>query len=594
MESHFQRNLEILSKRDRSLAERIARCDLTGRFLVLKSRSGLPTLVTDGGNGVPRFLHSPSDPSREAEKLVKGSIFKRENSTVLFGFGLGYLPRRIAEIMEKGHVLHLFELSAEILKLAMTHTDLGGLLSNTDVHIHHQDSRSDRRYLELIQARAILGGIDKLSIPSLRDLHSSEYDEIDRRIERHIRSVLSSYSSFNSTMVQRIDNLFKNMAHIQESVPIDHLQGALKGKPAIVVAAGPSLTGVIPFLKEKTEELFTIAVDTALAPLLKNGITPDLAAACESHPAKIRAITTIEEDSLKSIPLVFTPTAHPEVVRRFQRKIIANIEDSLASWFVNIDRQVTTFRDLQTVSKLGFLTARLMGADPIILAGLDLSFPLNREHAEGCPVTWTMDFDGGDFLWVPDNQGGKVRTIESFASMIYSFEREIADTRARCINLSKQGAFIQGAEWAPVEKVLKLLNPKSGDQVDLVSGIMHESFQRTDPSKGYSDALCWFLAQAAELMQITTTASTLRSGLPPSGERAQNDLDECFAAAMQHGVFLDILTDYLPGYMASCAGASPEDRRDSKGPALFFQELESLLPLLKSHCSSAIEMFRSP
>ncbi|RJR34736.1 MAG: DUF115 domain-containing protein, partial [Desulfobacteraceae bacterium] len=402
------------------------------------------------------------------------------------------------------------------------------------------------------------------------------------------RSVLAGYRTFNNTKEQRIENLFRNISFLQEALPIHDLQDALEGKPVIVLGAGPSLTGVIPFLREQAGRLFTIAVDAALAVLLKSGIAPDLAATCESHPAKLKAISPIEEDSLKSIPLVFTPTAHPEIVQRFGKKFIVNIEDSLASWFVNKGREVATFSDIQTVSKLGFMTARLMGADPIFLAGVDLSFPVNREHAEGCPATWTVDFDGGSFLWVPDNQGGKVRTIEGFASMIYSFEREIAHTEARCINLSKQGASIKGAEWMPLDDALDLLQSR----VDRLSGILHESFKKSDLSKSYSEALRWTMAQIEGLMEITTISSTFGT-TPPFEERAQDDLARCYAAAMQHGVFLDVLTDYLPGYMEHCAGAPSEDRRNSNRPALLFQELGSLLPLLKTHCSSAIEMLRS-
>lgn len=593
----------ILEQRKPSLAEQIARHEGTHKFLVVKSRSGLPTLLTLDNKGNPKFLHSPQDPSLEAQSLLEGYDFREEDGSILFGLGLGYLAKKIAGAKASNHVLYVVEGSVEILKLAVTHMDLSDILSNKNIHLFDADSPSEiTDHFQAIQSKAITGRIHKLSIPHLRNLCSEKYDEIDKQIDRHIRSLQLSYRTFNGTKERRLDNVFHNIPFLQESFPIDHLADTLKDKPALVIAAGPSLTGEIPTLKKCAGNAFIISVDSALKPLLDNGIRPNVVATCESHASKLEKVANISEGVLSDISLVFSLDANPEFVERFKRKFIINVQDSLSSWFVNINREVTTFPNIQTVSKLGFLTARLMGADPIILVGLDLSFPLDREHAEGSPRTWKIDFENYDFIWVPDNSDGKVKTIESFISMIHSLEQEIVNTKARCINVSKFGALFKGAEWMPLDKALNLGNRDTDTDVDasflaILTGIPIPDSLHSKTR--YSDALSWMLEQIDGLIEVCREAP-LPDVSPESDEiHAPFHKDaiatprKSYESAFAYRDVLDILTDYMPRYMTHCSGSSPANGPDPKRFLLFFQELNDFLPLLKAHCREALSTLRA-
>ena len=56
-----------------------------------------------------------------------------------------------------------------------------------------------------------------------------------------------------------------------------------EGYPAFIVSAGPSLDKNIDMLKEVKGRGMIMAVDTAIKPLLKKGIVPDIVASVDPH-----------------------------------------------------------------------------------------------------------------------------------------------------------------------------------------------------------------------------------------------------------------------------------------------------------------------
>ncbi|GFK94947.1 hypothetical protein NNJEOMEG_02795 [Fundidesulfovibrio magnetotacticus] len=68
---------------------------------------------------------------------------------------------------------------------------------------------------------------------------------------------------------------YNNTRTILESGTINDLKGALPGVSAILIAAGPALTDKIEWIKAHRQDAVTIAVNSALRPLLEHGVSPD-------------------------------------------------------------------------------------------------------------------------------------------------------------------------------------------------------------------------------------------------------------------------------------------------------------------------------
>ena len=78
----------------------------------------------------------------------------------------------------------------------------------------------------------------------------------------------------------------------------------------IVVAAGPSLNKNIKELKRAKGKAFIIAVDTALKPLLREGIIPDMFFIVDA----MKPLDLVDMNGVEQIPMVTTLNATPEIL----------------------------------------------------------------------------------------------------------------------------------------------------------------------------------------------------------------------------------------------------------------------------------------
>ncbi len=100
------------------------------------------------------------------------------------------------------------------------------------------------------------------------------FEQMNRGILRERYSAFKRNLDKNLPLIQRFGGL-------QEVVPL------IAGKHVLIIGAGPSLAKSYSLLKkyQYRAEVAVIAVDMALAPLVRNGITPGFVISCETSPA---------------------------------------------------------------------------------------------------------------------------------------------------------------------------------------------------------------------------------------------------------------------------------------------------------------------
>lgn len=587
----FEHNIRLIRRKSPELAGYIERLEIPRNMAPIKSRSGHPTIRIEDGAGRATFIHSPVDPVAEARILIENHPFHREDGTIILGLGMGYLVKEIIRKKDRGHVLYLAEAVPEFLKMAATYSDLSDIFADEGVFLFVGESvlgMPDR--FEHIQAKAVTGIIRKIAMPSLWNSCAEVYREVDRRINEHVITIRVSSNTADSRKELFLANPFQNLPAITSSSSIKGLEDVIKGYPALIASAGPSLTNDLYLIRERRKEFFLIAVDSSLKPLMRQGIHPDLAVTCDPLTSNAMKIDGLPKEFLASIPLVYLPECNPNVADAFGRmRIIVDSANLLSSWLVRLGHETVSFPSYQTVSHLGFLIARFMGADPILLVGMDLSFPVDKSHAEDSANTWEVDFQNFSFKHVPSNNGGSVRTIPDFMTSIHIMERELRRTRSRCINVSRDGALIRGTEAMSLEEALNLVKrpvdpvPSFGE---LLTGACH-----TDPlhaKEKVAAGLKWLISEAEHISRICDRAS--------SCSQPSQDL---FASALAHKEFLRILRDYMLGYIRAAARspygetqAPPNEacsESEEKKVTIFFQELSTLLPDLLSHSRRALE-----
>ena len=154
--------------------------------------------------------------------------------------------------------------------------------------------------------------------------------------------------------------------------------------PVVVAGAGPSLDRAIPALRALRGRYTLVAADTALPALA--GLAPDLVVCLEAQQANLRDFLPARPAGTR---LACEIAGHPDAPRLFPGR---------CSFFSTAFAPLALLERLETaglaplrVPALGsvgvaaaWMALRLTGA-PVLLAGLDFSYPRGATHARGTP-----------------------------------------------------------------------------------------------------------------------------------------------------------------------------------------------------------------
>jgi hypothetical protein len=244
-------------------------------------------------------------------------------------------------------------------------------------------------------------------------------------------------------------------------VPINRMLEATKGKPGIVVSAGPSLKRNIDELKEVQDRALIVAVTSALGPLQDAGVQPHIIVACESSMKGYDGVI----DSPLWEGAYFTPGVHVATKMWSQptRGLIPIIQSvgPVGKW-LSVLYQLPVPATGGSVSTLAYVICRMWGCDPIILVGQDCAWgPDGTDYyAPGVRHVDRMQ-EAHDNLSKASRKVtawggiGQVVTMPLFEVFRLWFETRVRDQDAiaRHINATEGGARIDGWEELRLDQV---------------------------------------------------------------------------------------------------------------------------------------------
>jgi len=373
--------MEILRRRYPELWYRlVTETEANNEVRVLSTDEGNFTLEVTK-NGKRLLLHSKKAPVKEGERFVNFLKIKEGQVLILFGFGLGYHLEPILS-NNQSITLVVIEPNLDILHTAMKVRDLSQLLYQDRLLIF---SRCEECFNFLsIQPPLIISLV--FYPPYLRFL-----EEEAKKLKENFTSFISKKNINNATL-KRFDrlwtkNTFKN-AYFFFSLPgISALRNKLNGMPVCVVCAGPSLENDIPILSEIKSKIFIIAVDTVVKPLIKRGIIPDFIVTVD--PQFINSLwmsgSIFNEIESSNLPvLVSEPSVYPTVLKNYPGlRVICSSVFSPGRFVEKFTESKGNIAAGGSVAVSAYDFARICGADPILLLGLDLCYSGGKTHLSG-------------------------------------------------------------------------------------------------------------------------------------------------------------------------------------------------------------------
>jgi len=280
-------------------------------------------------------------------------------------------------------------------------------------------------------------------------------------------------------------NTVKNLPHLVRHPGINAFEGVFPDKPAIVVGAGPSLNRALPLLKKRTDHFVIIATGTALIPLRKAGIRPDLVVAVDgSHLIGPQFDTSCDDLLFACSSLVYS-----DVTDRFRGLFSGGLEASpLDHW---IDEHIAPRGMLYaggTVTCSAMFLAAQMGCNPVCTVGLDLCF-----DEDGTTHAANSMYDGRKLAKhvlepVPGNRQHEVFTTAQFKCYIDLVSEFVRKTpKTTFININAGGARIDGMDVQPPEFLVELTTSPFDAYGELLR--VHDAFTPPDLTAFQSELL---------------------------------------------------------------------------------------------------------
>lgn len=455
------RNLAALWALDPGLAARVEALHPNEPYAAVPSKANLPTVAVSLPDGRSLFLHSRYDPAAEAERLVQGLDVADRLVFHVFGFGLGYHVDALRARVSDEAIVCVYEPDPVMLRTALECRDLTALLDSRRVMFFTQPDKADLfTRLTPHTAMSSLGTV-ALDHPASRQLHPEFHQQF--------QTWVGEFASYGRTSLNTLvlngrctaENVARNLGWYAASPDLSRLRDRHKGKPAIVVSAGPSLRKNKHLLKAASERAVIVAVQTTLQPLLEMGVEPHFVTSLDYHEICTRFFEHLPT-SLRT-ELVAEPKATSAIFSMYPGPVSILGNDYADGMLSEMNLDKTRLPSGATVAHLAYYLAEHLGCDPIVFVGQDLGFSDGLCYAPGTSYEDVWRPELGRFCtvemkqWeqivrerfilrrIPDFEGRPMYTEERLFTYLQQFERDFASSKARIIDATEGGAAKRGA-----------------------------------------------------------------------------------------------------------------------------------------------------
>lgn len=219
------------------------------------------------------------------------------------------------------------------------------------------------------------------AIPGLRERRPEDH----ARFVDTVRRVLAAARIRRATVARSagtwLNHLATNLPRLATQPPFDLLAGAAAGCPGIVVGAGPSLDRSLEGLRQLQGRAVLCAASTALPPLARAGIVPDIVVVVEANDntAHFAGIPHLDR-----MLLLADPQGHPaHFTVPPARNLALAVRDTAAGDWLARAWGCRPLASGGSVACLALSALHRLGCDPLVLTGMDLALTDGRTHAAG-------------------------------------------------------------------------------------------------------------------------------------------------------------------------------------------------------------------
>jgi hypothetical protein len=197
--------------------------------------------------------------------------------------------------------------------------------------------------------------------------------------------------------------------------------------------------------------------------LLKADIRPHIVVTVDIFETNIEKLKPHFEE-LKETILIYSIESNPDNVRLFlgqKRVAVSAYNKLLLSWIDPVFNLQSQFPAMSSVSHMAIFSAMALGASPIIMVGMDLSYSKGKSHSFDSAFFHSLEHE--KLVSIHGNKGFQVSSSPQFISDKLLLEKIVDQSTARFINTSINGAYVAGTA---VKRLTEVADIESTSQLD--------------------------------------------------------------------------------------------------------------------------------
>jgi len=369
----------------------------------------------------------------------KDKIFKENSLYIIIGTDSGLLPKYIQSLGIPAGTRYIFVEPNEILDELNLCSLLDNLNPDITITTYTQWEKEAANYK--IAEYSYINGIVLLSAICAQSNNLEIYSELTWQLTESVQITHWKYSISLSTemfILRQIENIAEN------KIPAKILENAYQGQTVIILAGGPSLSEILPWVKEKRNELVVFAVSRISKQLLNADITPDFIFSVD--PQQVSFDISHPMLSFTNPPILINSYhIFPGLLNQWQGTSL--YLGTRIPWQspLNVDNIDSCG---PTVTNSAISTAEHFGFSTILLAGVDLCYAKNGStHAQGSAEQLAGPKYDTTSLQVETYSGENRGTGQDYffaLQTIINQASSITQSGKKIINLAKNAAKAEG------------------------------------------------------------------------------------------------------------------------------------------------------
>ncbi|MCM3590170.1 DUF115 domain-containing protein [Brevibacillus borstelensis] len=426
-----------------------------------EARTGGMSITVQTEKGI-NYLHSKYNPVSEAEKVMDTYEDIGEYSHVFFyGIGMGY---HVEWFIEKYPEMSftLYEPNLDVFQLVGRNKIFEKWNSRYLENFYLGDdpeviSKNLGHFIQVVKEKVLL-----VVLPSYERIFTQQ----TRNFIAEFRNVVYKKGALiqaGTIFSKRLPvNSIINLPTMLRTPNILHEKpNSFQGKPAILVAAGPSLDFEYENLRYIKENglAYIFSVGSAINALIDQDIYPDAACTYDGSARNQHVFSKVVERGIDEIPLIYGSLVGYEVIKQYPGQLLHFLisSDSFSSYTLKHSDKLDFVNPATTIAIITLQLLYKLGCSPVILVGQNLAFLEDQSYAQGMVIDTTLsEQQKQNAILVKDVEGNDVYTSRGLDSFRKEMEFAIRQLDGlEIINTTKRGANIRGTKYVPLELVIK-------------------------------------------------------------------------------------------------------------------------------------------